>query len=265
MTPISQFEQELQNTISNINDGIAELNAIREKYEALIDAQSNAMQPLEVATDALNDMTDAFNELKQKHLNTLGKIQEQFTDATKVMCDTLDERTQEMLGKVAEAQNSFELLKETRDDLVAKVTTISSILTDANQKLVQPFENIVSKTITQFDAKSTELHSKIQSSQITLLNQIDERLKILRDVEKTFQDGIKVMEYGVGEMKNLNQAHNIFVKKVDQTLQNLSGKLVTESDKIHKAIATINSRSKITCVLIAVIMIALIVILLRIF
>ena len=179
MSTISLFEKELQQTLFNLDNGIVELASIREKYQDLIAVQSEAMRPLEVATGALNDMVNSFNQLQGTHLRTLENIQDKFSESAKSMCNSLGEHTKEMVKKAEEAQNSFCSLKEVRDDLLEKATEITKNLHESEKKFVKPFKLVAETTVAQFEASVKDFQLKSVQYQSEYLNQIDEWINAL--------------------------------------------------------------------------------------
>lgn len=204
-THVDEFEIRLTKSLEKINSGIALLNEIKDRYERLLDVHSDAIQPLEVATETLNEMVSAFNSLKNDHQKTLAKLQEGFVATTQKSCNELDSHVEHLLEKVNEFKGAFDSLQGVRETLLSDANSIADSLADNGKALLKPFEELNVKFEALYSRTLAEFQ---QQAEVSEKHFADFNVKVSAEFDKCFTsigDFSKQMSSFVEESKTAFQ------------------------------------------------------------
>lgn len=170
-------ENHFLQTLEKVNSSVHCLQKIRTRYEELIDTQAGVVEPLEATTDALRNLAEVLNSLKDEHSKTLKKLQDQFTTKTQKSCTELTLHTEALLEKVDECKASLDSIKESRTALLSSAKNVADELANNGTKLLRPFEELYVK----FETTTTDVVEQIKSVNTNFIAQSRDVLASIKE------------------------------------------------------------------------------------
>lgn len=208
-------ENQFLQTLEKVNSSVHFLQEIRTRYEKLIDTQADVVEPLEDTTDALRNLAEVLNSLKDEHSKTLKNLQDQFITKTKKSCDQLNLHTEALLEKVDECKASFDSLQDARSSLLSSAKNVADELADNGSKLLHPFEKLNLK----FEKTTLEVAEQIKSISVDFFTQSKDMLVSIKEEFEDFHSAmLSEFNKNFEAMEDSANLINAFTDKTEKAL-----------------------------------------------